>query len=90
MQTLFKSDRYFCSQNEWFIQMRPGDENHGLHDGLRLVGYIFEGEIPIAGPFKTKRRMFSWFNRFVAMYGKSRSMPQDYIPDSVANNICRC
>jgi hypothetical protein len=85
MKSAFQSERYFFSQNKWFIRMRPGDDKHSLRNFTKKIKFLYEDNIPVAGPFESKQRMFRWFESFISMYGWSRSLNKDYIPDSVAN-----
>jgi hypothetical protein len=85
MIATFRSSRYFHTSNGWYVNMRPGDEQHASHCGFRLVEFTLDNGRPVAGPFKTKRLMFRWLDCFIAFYGSKtkRDDFEDCIPDQV-------
>lgn len=87
MKDIFHSDRFFFCHGNWYVVMRPGDEKHTLHCGMREIKYCLQDNVPIAGPFKTRKSLIGWFDAFISMYGKSRSLGHNYIPDFVANKL---
>ena len=55
MYSHFSAGRYFYSNNEWYINMRPGDELHHTHLGFKQINIVSQNGIFIAGPFKSKK-----------------------------------
>ena len=83
MHTIFPAGRYFFSNNEWFINMRPGDEKHVTHCGFRKIHITKKNEFYIAGPFKSKSSLLRWFNGFISFFGNNRKPTDVFIPDDL-------
>lgn len=83
MEASFGPERFFMSNNDWFVYMRPGDEVCEMHVGLRLVDFQKVGESIIAGPFKRKDSVVTWLTTFISLHGKNREENDEGISDGM-------
>lgn len=83
MLSNYNVERFFYTSKGWYVIMRPGDEKHRTFSGIREIKIINDNGQNLAGPFRTKERLISWFNGFVSFYGVSREGNENYITDDI-------
>jgi hypothetical protein len=84
--------RSFWTSKGWYVFMREGDEKHTSYVNFRKVEFQKEGNINVAGPFRSKKQMNEWYLGFISMYANAR-VSESYIRDDISfpeSNIFVC
>ena len=83
MKSQFKTERYFSTNDGWFIVMRPGDELAEIHHIKPRIKKCHSPDMIVAGPFINKVALEHWFIDFLLLYAKPRKSPVNYISDDI-------
>ena len=65
MKAQIKTERYFTTDEGWFIEMRPGDELAEIDYLKPRIKKRHNPDMVVAGPFLSKVALEHWFISFL-------------------------